>query len=382
MSGADRCDVDVVVVGGGAAGLSAALAGARTRRVALVVKGRLGDGATPWAQGGIAAAVGQGDSTDRHVEDTLSAGAGLCRPETVWDLVRSGPGVLEALERLGARLDRTPDGALSLGREGGHGRARVVHSGGDRTGAEVSRALIAALRHHRVEVLDNATVTDLLADSAGRVAGVAMTDSAGTRRQLTARAVVLATGGLGQVYASTSNPVEATGDGLALALRAGATVGDAEFVQFHPTLLWTGRKGSTQEPLVTEALRGAGAVLCDHAGRRVMEGVHPMADLAPRDVVASRLHQVMQAGDHPHVYLDATHLGNTELNRRFPGFVAACRANRLDPTREPVPVAPGAHYHCGGVRASLTGVTDVPGLLAVGEVAWTGMHGANRLASN
>ena len=193
---------------------------------------------------------------------------------------------------------------------------------------------------------------------------------------------MLATGGLGQVYASTSNPPEATGDGMALAMRAGATVGDAEFVQFHPTVLWTGPASSGQQPLVTEALRGAGAILLDHAGRPVMQGVHPLADLAPRDVVAARLHRVIQDGPDPHAYLDATSLGASRLHARFPSFMATCQAFGLDPTREPVPVAPGAHYHCGGVRASTAGLTDVRGLLAVGEVAWTGMHGANRLASN
>jgi L-aspartate oxidase len=388
VPGSEGEDVDVIVLGGGAAGLSAALAAARTRDVAVVVKGRLGDGATPWAQGGIAAAVGAHDSAHGHLEDTLTAGAGLCRADTVAELVAAAPEVVASLHRLGARWDRDEVGKLLLGREGGHRAGRVVHAGGDRTGAEVSRALVAALRDpgdrraRRIQVLEHTMCSDLLVDAAGQVGGVDLLDREGARRRLTARAVVLATGGLGQVYASTSNPPEATGDGLALALRAGATAGDAEFVQFHPTVLWTGPASFGQQPLVTEALRGAGAVLLDHAGRRVMQGVHHLADLAPRDVVAARLHQVIGDGPHPHAYLDTTSLGARTLEDQFPSFMATCQAFGLDPMREPVPVAPGAHYHCGGVRASTAGLTDVHGLLAVGEVAWTGMHGANRLASN
>jgi L-aspartate oxidase len=378
-------DVDVVVVGGGAAGLSAALSAARTRSVAVVVKGHLGDGATRWAQGGIAAAVRDDDSAQAHLEDTLTAGAGLCRVDAVAELVAAAPALVTSLHGMGTRWDCDEDGTLLLGREGGHRADRIVHAGGDRTGAEISRALVAAARRldgGRIQVLEHMMCTDLLLDDAGRVGGVELLDHDGERRRITARAVVLATGGLGQVYASTSNPPEATGDGLALALRAGAVVGDAEFVQFHPTVLWTGPQSSGQLPLVTEALRGAGSVLVDHAGRRLMQGVHPLADLAPRDVVAARLHQVVQGGPLPHAFLDTTRLGETQLQTRFPSFMATCRAFGLDPTREPVPVAPGAHYHCGGVRASTAGVTDVPGLFAVGEVAWTGMHGANRLASN
>ena len=373
-------DVDVLVVGGGAAGLSAALAAARTRRVAVVVKGPLGDGATPWAQGGIAAAIGPGDSPRQHLDDTLVAGAGLSRPEVVRELVGDGPTTIDRLLALGARFDTSPSGDWALGREGGHRRHRVVHAGGDRTGAEVSRALVTAVRERGIEVLEHTLVSDLLLDDRGHVAGVVTLDRQGRRGVVTSCAVVLATGGLGQLYSSTSNPRGATGDGLALALRAGAVVGDAEFVQFHPTLLWTpGEAG--QRPLVTEALRGAGAVLVDRAGRRLMEGVHPLGDLAPRDVVAARLHEHLQTEGVDHAFLDATPVGPA-LATDFPGVSAACAAAGVDVEHEPVPVAPGAHYHCGGVRASTSGVTDVPGLLAVGEVAWTGMQGANRLASN
>jgi L-aspartate oxidase len=378
----EQRDVDVVVVGGGAAGLSAALAAARTRSVALLVKGALGDGATGWAQGGIAAAVGADDSVASHLVDTMAAGAALCDPASAADLVGAAPRVVARLRRLGARFDVQPDGSLALGREGGHRRHRIVHAGGDRTGAEVSRTLVGAVRERPVEVVEHATVTDLLLDEAGQAAGVVYRDPTGNPVVLTAHAVVLATGGLGQLYQATSNPPESTGDGLALALRAGAVVADAEFVQVHPTVLWTGPGGTGQQPLVTEALRGAGAVLLDPAGRRLMPGRHPLADLAPRDVVAAALHETITAAGAAHGYLDATGVGRDRLEREFPTVVAAARRAGADPVSTPIPVAPGAHYHCGGVRADAAGRTDVAGLLAVGEVARTGLHGANRLASN
>ena len=366
-------DYDVVVVGGGAAGLSAALAAAGAgRSVLLLVKTALGDGSTRWAQGGLAAVLDRKDSVLAHMQDTLTAGAGLCDPGAVAELVRSAPAAVAALQAHGARFDRQGD-ALALGREGGHRRNRIVHAGGDASGAEVSRVLVAALRRSTVGVREHALVTDLLLDDRGTVGGVVLSGGA----QVSAGAVVLATGGTGQVFSTTSNPPEATGDGLALALRAGATVTDLEFIQFHPTVLWRSGAGG-QQPLVTEALRGAGAVLVGHDGRRFMPAVHPLADLAPRDVVAAAIHA--QPGDH--VYLDATGVGQERLEHEFPTVLAACRARGVDPVTEPIPVAPGAHYSCGGIRADLTGATDVPGLHAVGEVAATGVHGANRLASN
>ena len=374
-------ETGVVVVGGGAAGLSAALAASGVgRHVVLVVKGALGEGATAWAQGGLAAAVDPGDSVDGHARDTVVAGAGLCDHAAVTALVRGAPGVVARLERLGVRFDRA-DGRLLLAREGGHSRSRVVHAGGDASGAELSRALVAAVRAGAVDVVERATVSDLLLDERGHAAGVDMLAATSGRRRLTARAVVLATGGIGHVYARTTNPPEATGDGLALALRAGATVRDAEFIQFHPTALWSPEWVGVQQPLVTEALRGAGAVLVDGTGRRVMAGAHPQADLAPRDVVAASLAECMASTGVDHLYLDATSLG-PELARAFPTLLATCRRAGIDPAREPIPVAPAAHYHCGGVEADLAGRTCVGGLYAVGEVACTGIHGANRLASN
>jgi L-aspartate oxidase len=375
-------DVDVVVVGGGAAGLSAALAAADAgRRVVVVVKGDLGDGSTRWAQGGLAAVVDPGDSVAGHVRDTVVAGAGLCDHAAVATLVRTAPEAVARLQRLGARFDQVA-GRLQLGREGGHSRHRIVHAGGDASGAELSRTLVAAVRRAGVEVVERSTVTDVLLDERGHAAGVEMLDITGGRRRLSALAVVVATGGIGQAYATTTNPPEATGDGLALALRAGATVRDVEFVQFHPTALWSSDAVGVQQPLVTEALRGAGAVLVDDTGRRLMRDAHPLSDLAPRDVVAATLAQHMAAAGTDHVYLDATSLGADHLRRAFPTVLAACRRAGVDPATEPVPVAPAAHYHCGGVEADLAGRTEVPGLFAVGEVACTGVHGANRLASN
>lgn len=372
-------DADVLVLGGGAAGLSAALsAAAGGRRVLLAVKTELGDGSTRWAQGGLAAALDPDDSVFSHARDTLAAGAGLCDPGAVSELVRAAPQAIAALQRLGARFD-TNGGRLALGREGGHQRCRIVHAGGDASGAEVSRTLGAAVRNEdNIDLLERAGATDLLLEASGAVCGARLLMPAGPC-DVRARAVVLATGGIGQVFATTTNPPESTGDGLALALRAGATVSDVEFVQFHPTVLWRPGAGG-QQPLVTEALRGAGAVLVDQDGRRFLADEHPLAELAPRDVVAAAIHARRSAGDA--VFLDGTALGQATLEQQFPTVLAACRAAGVDPVTDPIPVAPGAHYHCGGVLADLAGATDVPGLFAVGEVAATGAHGANRLASN
>jgi len=283
-------------------------------------------------------------------------------------------------------FDAAADGTLARGREGGHSAFRVLHAGGDATGAEVERALMDSVRHTRIPVLERHLATQVLLTSAGTVAGLRVIDTAGPAGRpglVRAPAVLLATGGLGQLYQVTSNPAVATADGMALALRAGATVADAEFVQFHPTVLYTGAEGTA--PLVTEALRGAGAVLVDATGARVMTGVHPLADLAPRDVVSAAItYRMAQApgGIDDHVFLDATGLGEDELRLHFPRVRAACLAAGIDPAREPIPVAPAAHYHCGGVLTDSRGRTSVPGLYAAGEVARTGLHGANRLASN
>jgi L-aspartate oxidase len=376
-------DADVVVVGSGAAGMSAALAAAKHgRRVLLISKEELGGGATPLAQGGLAAAIGPGDTAALHQRDTLDAGAGLCDPAAVAALAAQAPAEIARLARLGARLERT---ALHL--EGGHSRSRIVHAGGDAAGAEVHRALVAALLASPVEILTRGVALDALTDEQGRVGGLlaGVADGEPTLQvgTVTARAVVLATGGFGQAFATTTNPAGLTGDGLALAARTGARLRDVEFVQFHPTVLWQ-EASRGQCPLITEALRGAGAVLVDQAGRPVMAGQHPRGDLAPRDVVAAVMQRRMERGDGPvdHLWLDATRLGRAVLERGFPTVTAACRERGIDPVTEPIPVAPGAHYACGGIEANLDGRTSVPGLFAVGEAASTGVHGANRLASN
>jgi L-aspartate oxidase len=376
-------EAEVVVVGSGAGGISAALAAAtRGRRVLLLSKGELGAGATPLAQGGLAAAIGPGDSPALHARDTLAAGAGLSDPAAVATLVDAAPAEIGRLAGLGAALERE---ALRL--EGGHSRHRIVAAGGDATGAEVHRVLTQSLLASPVELMTGAVALDLLTTGDGSVAGLLVgltADDGQTLRVGTvmARAVVLATGGFGQAYPVTTSPAGMTGDGLALATRAGAELRDVEFVQFHPTVFW--REGARgQCPLITEALRGAGAVLVDSAGRAVMAGRHPRADLAPRDVVSAVMAERIASGDGPgHLWLDATGVGCAALERGFPTVTALCRAHGVDPATESIPVAPGAHYTCGGIRAGLAGETSVPGLYAVGEAAATGVHGANRLASN
>ncbi|MFF6948832.1 L-aspartate oxidase [Streptomyces iakyrus] len=377
---------DVVVVGSGVAGLTAALrceaAGLRT---VVVTKARLDDGSTRWAQGGIAAALGEGDTPEQHLDDTLVAGAGLCDEEAVRLLVTEGPDAVRRLIETGARFDES-EGELALTREGGHHRRRIAHAGGDATGAEISRALVEAVRARGMRTVENALVLDLLTDAEGRTAGVTLHvmgegqhDGVGA---VHAPAVVLATGGMGQVFSATTNPSVSTGDGVALALRAGAEVSDLEFVQFHPTVLFLGADAEGQQPLVSEAVRGEGAHLIDADGVRFMVGQHELAELAPRDIVAKGIMRRMQEQDAEHMYLDARHFGAEMWEHRFPTILAACRAHGIDPVTAPIPVAPAAHYASGGVRTDSHGRTTVPGLYACGEVACTGVHGANRLASN
>lgn len=380
---------DVVVVGSGIAGLTLALryAGlAPEAKVLVVTKDVLSSGSTRWAQGGIAAVLDPRDTPAEHLSDTLLAGVGLCDEEAVRVLVTEGPDALRGLIAMGARFDTDDSGELQLTREGGHRRNRIVHAGGDATGAEVQRALVAAVRESGIEVIEHALVLDLLKDAEGRAAGVTLhvmgvgeRDGVGA---VTAGAVVLATGGMGQVYAATTNPVVSTGDGVALALRAGAVVRDLEFVQFHPTVLWLGEDSTGQQPLISEAVRGEGAVLVDADGTRFMRDVHELADLAPRDVVAKAIMRRMSATGADHVYLDARHFGEEKWRTRFPTIHAVCLEHGIDPVTRLVPVAPAAHYASGGVRTDLRGRTNVPGLYACGEVACTGVHGANRLASN
>ncbi|MFF9771405.1 L-aspartate oxidase [Streptomyces sp. NPDC053086] len=386
---------DVVVVGSGVAGLTAALrceaAGLTT---VVVTKARLDDGSTRWAQGGIAAALGEGDTPDQHLADTLVAGAGLCDEEAVRILVTEGPDAVRRLISTGAHFDTDDEGDIHLTREGGHHRRRIAHAGGDATGAEVSRALVEAVseampsgtRARGLRTIENALVLDLLTDADGRTAGVTLHvmgegqhDGVGA---VHAPAVVLATGGMGQVYSATTNPSVSTGDGVALALRAGAEVSDLEFVQFHPTVLFLGTDVEGQQPLVSEAVRGEGAYLVDGDGVRFMVGQHELAELAPRDIVAKGILRRMLEQGAEHMYLDARHFGADMWEHRFPTILAACRANGIDPVTEPIPVAPAAHYASGGVRTDARGRTTVPGLYACGEVACTGVHGANRLASN
>lgn len=381
-------DADVVVVGSGVAGLTVALrCAAAGQKVAVVTKARLDDGSTRWAQGGIAAALGEGDSPGQHLDDTLVAGAGLCDEDAVRTLVTEGPDAVRRLIATGAQFD-TDDvtGEILLTREGGHHRSRIAHAGGDATGAEISRALVEAVRAAGIKTIEHALVLDLLKDADGRAAGVSLhvmgegqNDGVGAVR---AGAVVLATGGMGQVFSATTNPAVSTGDGVALALRAGAEISDLEFVQFHPTVLWLGPGSEGQQPLVSEAVRGEGAHLVDADGHRFMVGQHELAELAPRDIVAKGIMRRMQETGAEHMFLDARHFGAQMWEHRFPTILAACRSHGIDPVTEPIPVAPAAHYASGGVRTDLYGRTTVPGLYACGEVACTGVHGANRLASN
>jgi L-aspartate oxidase len=381
---------DLVVVGTGVAGLTAALrAQSLGLRVLVVTKASADDGNTRWAQGGVAVVLpGQhddGDTIDKHITDTLVAGAGLCDEAAVREIIADGPAAVQRLRALGAVFDPGVDGRLARTREGGHSAFRVVHAGGDATGAEVERALLRTVRDGRVPVLEHHVAVQAVRTPAGAVAGLMVLDQAGVPGVISAPAVLLASGGLGQLYQATSNPEVATGDGLALALRAGAPLADIEFVQFHPTVLYTGHGARGRCPLVTEAVRGEGAVLIDATGASVMRGVHPLADLAPRDVVAAAITRRMaegRGGIDDHVFLDATRLVGIDFAARFPTVHAACLAAGIDPATTPIPVAPAAHFSCGGVMSTVDGRTAVSGLYAAGEVASAGLHGANRLASN
>ncbi len=387
---------DVIVVGSGIAGLTAAL-GLEMRKVTVLTKTELGAGSSSrWAQGGVAAAMAAGDSPRLHAADTVSAAAGLGDPAVIEALTTEGPERIRRLIELGARFDRRPDGELCLGREGAHGRRRILHAGGDATGAEIVRALVAEIRRREtIELYERCEVHDLVT-SGDRVVGVLADHRGGGSAGRTvfhrAAAVVLATGGLGQLYARTTNPVEATGDGLAMAARAGVRLADLELIQFHPTALDVGRDDARMRrrgdarvarqpsPLVTEALRGEGAILIDDDGTRFMTGVHPLAELAPRDVVARAIRRRQEAGHR--VFLDATGAVGVAFPRRFPTVWDHCRRHDVDPRHQPIPVTPAAHYAMAGIAVDANGRGSLPGLWACGEVASTGVHGANRLASN
>ncbi len=370
---------DVIVVGGGVAGLTAALTAAPRSRVAVVTKGGVDDGATRWAQGGIAAAVGGDDSPEIHLADTVAAGRGLCDERAVRVLVEDGPARVRQLADWGAEFD-TGDGRLRVGREAAHSRNRIIHAGGDATGREIEAALVRRLRSAGATVVENHHVVALLLADDGRCAGIELCrsdGSAGTRR-LGAGAVILASGGAGQLWRNTTNPAGATGDGVALAWEAGAEVVSMEFMQFHPTAL---ALAGAPRFLISEAMRGEGAQVIDAQGRRFLFDSDPRGELAGRDVVARAITEQLLRDRTDHVLLDCRPLGE-RARQRFPTITATCREHGIDLTSQPIPIAPAAHYLIGGVRTDVDGATSVAGLFACGEVAGSGVHGANRLASN
>ncbi|HEY5820926.1 MAG TPA: L-aspartate oxidase [Propionibacteriaceae bacterium] len=401
-------EVDVVVIGSGIAGLTAALECSDLGRVMVVTKDVVGAGSTPWAQGGIASVQAEGDTVEQHIDDTLVAGAGLCIEQAVRVLVSEGPDEVAKLIARGAEFDRDPLGALQLTREGGHHRNRIAHAGGDATGAEIERALVATvLADPAIEIVEHALVLDLIPAEvapgtpqaprpAGEtahpsppgqaIAGVTLhvlgEGTLGGVGAVHARAVILATGGIGQIYAVTTNPPVSTGDGVAAAFRAGARLRDIEFIQFHPTVLYLGGGARGQLPLVSEAVRGEGGLLVNAAGERFMVGQHELAELAPRDVVAKGIMKEMARLGVDHVYVDGRALGEEVWRVRFPTILHSCRRAGINPVTDLIPVAPACHYFCGGVETDLNGATNLAGLYACGEVASSGVHGANRLASN
>jgi L-aspartate oxidase len=373
-------ETDVLIVGAGIAGLSLALRLPDSLRVLVVTKGALGDSNTWYAQGGLAAAVGPDDDPALHFEDTIAAGAGLCDENAVRELVEGGPPAVQWLLEHGTRFDYDAR-QLALGREAAHSRNRVLHAGGDATGAEIERSLVAQLRARpTVSVIERTAAIDLVTLSDGSCGGALVTATGSNRIvRVVASNTVLANGGAGQLWAVSSNPPGATGDGIAMALRAGVAVADLEFTQFHPTVLAT---PGIDPFLITEAIRGEGAYLLDGNGHRFMVNAHELAELAPRDVVAREIqHQITSGHDHA-VFLDLRHLDPELMLRRFPTIAQRLASYDLSLTEDLIPVAPAAHYFMGGIVADTCGRTSMPRLYAIGEVSCTGVHGANRLASN
>jgi L-aspartate oxidase len=381
---AEILETDYLVMGSGIAGLNFALQAAEHGRVVVVTKKKPTDTNTNWAQGGVASVLASDDSFEQHISDTLNAGDGLCDREVVELCVNEGPKQVQRLLDIGVRLDRDANGALDLGREGGHTRHRVVHWT-DVTGREIQRAFIAAAeKHPNITILDGHIAVDLLsmAKYGGDPAcfGAYILDvRSGEVKTITARATVLATGGTGKVYIYTSNPDVATGDGIAMAYRIGATCSDLEFVQFHPTVLYHPLAVSF---LISEALRGEGGVLKLATGETFMENYHPMKSLAARDIVARAIDNELKKSGADCVFLDMTHLDASFVKHRFPNIYERCLMLGIDMTKQPIPVVPAAHYVCGGVKTDLDGATSIQGLYTIGESAATGLHGANRLASN
>jgi L-aspartate oxidase len=373
-------ETDYVVIGAGVAGLRAAIELAEAGRVLVLAKKEVTNSNTQYAQGGIAAALSDEDEVSLHLQDTLSAGDGLCNPDAVKVLVEEGPARIEELIAWGTQFDRSGT-KLVFGREGAHSRNRILHAQGDSTGREILRALYAkvqTLKH--IHVLEFEFSTGLLQDS-GRVTGISLINEKGVPQEVASSGVLLATGGMGQLYRNTTNPDVATGDGVAMAFRAGAEVSDMEFIQFHPTALYLKK---APRFLLSEALRGEGAYLRNIELHRFMGKYHPMGELAPRDVVARAIvHEMEVSGTKdPFVYLDLTHLKAAHVQKRFPRIYATCMQHNIDITEDLIPIRPAAHYSMGGVRTDLHGKTNLAGLYAAGEVAATGVHGANRLASN
>ncbi len=373
----EKREVDVVIVGAGVAGLSAALA-LTGLDVLVVNKTTFGQGgSTPIAQGGLAAAIGRDDAPKLHTKDTLNAGDGLSAKKAVELLTADGPHQVQRLIDMGAQFDRYQDGELALGREAAHSRRRILHAGGDSTGAEIQRALSVAVKQcNHVKILQNCYVYDLIVNDSEEVVGLKAVDQNGRIQIIFARATILASGGIGRIYRHTTNAVESTADGLAMAARAGAFLSDVEFVQFHPTALNT---SIDPLPLLTEALRGEGATLVDETGRRFMVDKHELAELAPRDEVARGIWFEQQNGHK--TLLDARCIGD-DFKKKFPTVFGLCAAAGLDPRRDLLPITPAAHYHMGGISVDINGRSSLDYLWACGEVAATGVHGANRLASN